>query len=222
MTTHSIRSTFDHEFDQIRQSLHQMSELIDHAISSALKALDEQNSKLAKKIIESDETINQLRFEIQEACLALIATQQPAAGDLREIVAILYIVVELERIGDYAAGIAKTVVLMKEEPLLKLFKKMPRMGEISRQMLANVMAAFSTRDPAAALAIADRDKEVDELYDDVIQRLIKIMVKEPEMVTRCTYLSWCAHNLERIADRVTNITEQIIFMTTGQIGEVDA
>jgi phosphate transport system protein len=222
MTTQSIRSTFDHEFDQIRQSLHQMSGLIDNAISSALKALDEQNAKLAKKIIESDEHINQRRFEIQEACLALIATQQPAAGDLREIVAILYMVVELERIGDYAAGIAKTVVMMKEEPLLKLFKKIPRMGAIARQMLADVMVAFSKRDSAAARVIADRDNVVDNLYDDVIQRLIKIMVKEPEMVTRCTYLSWCAHNLERIADRVTNISEQIIFMTTGQMGEVDA
>lgn len=222
MTTHGIRSTFDHEFDQIRQSLHEMSGLIDNAISSAIKALDAQNSKLAKKIIESDEGINQHRFEIQEACLALIATQQPAASDLREIVAILYMVVELERIGDYAAGIAKTVIMMKEEPLLKLFKKIPRMGEIARQMLIDVMEAFSTRDSTAARIIANRDNEVDELYDDVIQRLIKIMIKEPEMVTRCTYLTWCAHNLERIADRVTNISEQIIFMTTGQIGEVDA
>lgn len=222
MTTHGIRSTFDHEFDQIRQGLHEMSGLIDNAISSAIKALDAQNSKLAKKIIESDEGINQCRFEIQEACLALIATQQPAASDLREIVAILYMVVELERIGDYAAGIAKTVIMMKEEPLLKLFKKIPRMGEIARQMLIDVMVAFSKRDSTAARIIANRDNEVDELYDDVIQRLIKIMIKEPEMVTRCTYLTWCAHNLERIADRVTNISEQIIFMTTGQIGEVDA
>jgi phosphate transport system protein len=111
--THGIRSTFDHEFDAVRQNLHQMVGLIDTSISSALKALDEQSPKLAKKIIESDAHINQLRFEIQEACLALIATQQPAASDLREIVAILYMVVELERIGDYAAGIAKTVIMVK-------------------------------------------------------------------------------------------------------------
>lgn len=217
--THGMRSAFDHEFDAIRQSLHKMSSLVDIAISSALEALNEQNSKLAKKIIESDGHINQLRFEIQEAGLALIATQQPTASDLREIIAILYMVVELERIGDYAAGIAKTVVMMKEEPLLKTFKKIPRMGEIARQMLADAMVAFSTRDSATARTIADRDTQIDELYEDVFHRLIKIMAKEPEMVTRCTYLTWCAHNLERIADRVTNITEQIVFMTTGQMGE---
>ena len=153
--------------------------------------------------------------------MALIATQQPAARDLREIVAILYIVVELERIGDYAAGIAKTVIMMKEEPLLKTFKKIPRMGEIARNMLKDVMIAFTARDVEAARMIAERDTEVDVLYDDSIHRLIKIMVKEPEMVTRCTYLSWCAHNLERIADRVTNITEQIIFMTTGEMSELN-
>ena len=106
--------------------------------------------------------INQRRFEIQEACLALIATQQPAASDLREIVAILYMVVELERIGDYAAGIAKTVVLMKEEPLLKTFKKIPRMGEIARQMLSDAMIAFTNRDAEAARQIAERDTEIDD------------------------------------------------------------
>jgi len=218
--THGIRTAFDNEFNAIRQSLHQMSGLIDIAIDSALTALSEQNPKLAKKVIESDAQINHQRFEIQEACLALIATQQPAARDLREIVAILYMVVELERIGDYAAGIAKTVILMKEEPLLKTFKKIPRMGEIARHMLTDVMVAFTNRDTDAARMIANRDTEVDDLYQDVMRRLIKIMVKEPEMVTRCTYLSWCAHNLERIADRVTNLTEQIIFMTTGQMEEI--
>ncbi len=217
--THGIRTTFDNEFDAIRQSLYQMSAMIDTAIDSAINALMEQNIKHAKKIIDSDVNINQRRFDIQEACLAIIATQQPAASDLREIVAILYMVVELERIGDYAAGIAKTVVMMKEEPLLKTFKKIPRMGEIARQMLADAMNAFTNRDAEAARQIAERDSEIDALYEDVFHRLIKIMAKEPEMVTRCTYLTWCAHNLERIADRVTNITEQIVFMTTGQIGE---
>jgi phosphate transport system protein len=217
--THGIRTTFDNEFDAIRKNLYKMSGMIDTAIDSAINALMEQNTKHAKKIVDSDANVNQLRFEIQEACLALIATQQPTASDLREIIAILYMVVELERIGDYAAGIAKTVVMMKEEPLLKTFKKIPRMGEIARQMLADAMIAFTKRDAEAARQIAERDSEIDELYEDVFHRLIKIMAKEPEMVTRCTYLTWCAHNLERIADRVTNITEQIVFMTTGQIGE---
>jgi phosphate transport system protein len=219
--SHSIRATFDHEFELIRQSLKEMSNLIDVAISNALEALMERNTKLAKKIIDGDHKINQLRFQIQEACLELIATQQPAASDLREIIAILYIIVELERIGDYAAGIGKTVVMMDDEPLLKTLKKIPRMGEISREMLASAMQAFFNRDPEQACIIAERDSEIDELYENVFHRLIKIMAKEPEMITRCTYLTWCAHNLERIADRVTNVTEQVIFMTTGHIGELD-
>lgn len=220
--THGIRATFDHEFESIRQNLHHMSEVIDTAISLAIKSLTGQNIKLANKIIDGDNNINQLRYNIQESCLALIATQQPTASDLREIVAILYIVVELERIGDYAAGIAKTVIMMEEEPLLKTFKKIPRMGEIARLMLNDAMIAFSHRDSTAALMIAERDNEIDQLYEGVFHRLIKIMAKDSEMVTRCTYLTWCAHNLERIADRVTNIAEQIIFMTTGQIGEIEA
>jgi len=220
--TQGIRATFDRQFDGIRQSLHEMSNLIDTAIANSLEALMERNTKLAKKVIGGDSVINQLRFQIQEACLALIATQQPTASDLREIVAILYMVVELERIGDYAAGIGKTVILMDDEPLLKTFKKIPRMGEIGRAMLAEAMIAFTNHDADAARQIAERDNEIDELYENVFHRLIKIMAKEPDMVTRCTYLTWTIHNLERIADRVTNITEQIIFMTTGQLGELNA
>src|SRR4030066_1145379 len=156
--TQGIRATFDRQFDAIRQSLHEMSNLIDTAIANSLEALMERNTKMAKKVIEGDSIINQLRFQIQEACLALIATQQPTASDLREIVAILYMVVELERIGDYAAGIGKTVILMDDEPLLKTFKKIPRMGEIGRAMLADGKIAFTNHDADAARQIAERDK----------------------------------------------------------------
>ena len=218
---HGIRSIFDHQFEDVRSELQGMSLLVDTAIDRSMQALAERNTSLADSVINGDTEINKARFKIEEDCLTLIATQQPTASDLREIIAILYMIVEMERMGDYAAGISKTVILMEEEPLLKTFKKIFKMAEISRQMLADSIQAFIKRDPVWAREIAIRDMEIDELYKIVFQRLIKIMAKEQDMVTRCTYLMWCAHNLERMADRVINISEQTVFMTTGTLKEFE-
>jgi len=218
---HGIRSTFDREFDDVRSELLGMSVLVDNAIDQSMQALLIRDTNLADHVINGDIEINKTRYKIEENCLTLIATQQPAASDLREIIAILYMIVEMERIGDYAAGISKTVILMGEEPLLKTFKKIFKMAEISRSMLADSIQAYMKRDPIWAREIAARDNEIDDLYNIVFQRLIKIMAKEHDMVTRCTYLMWCSHNLERIADRVINISEQIVFMTTGMLKEIE-
>lgn len=218
---HGIRSTFDREFDQLRSELLGMSVLVDTAIDHSMQALLERDTNLADSVINGDVEINKSRFEIEEDCLTLIATQQPTASDLREIIAILYMIVEMERMGDYAAGISKTVILMEEEPLLKTFKKLFKMADISRHMLSDSIQAFIKRDPVWAREIARRDSEIDELYKIVFQRLVKIMAKDPDMVIRCTYLMWCSHNLERIADRVINISEQIVFMTTGLLKEFE-
>jgi len=218
---HGIRSTFDREFDQVRSELLGMSVLVDTAIDHSMQALLERDTNLADSVINGDVEINKSRFEIEEDCLTLIATQQPTASDLREIIAILYMIVEMERMGDYAAGISKTVILMEEEPLLKTFKKLFKMADISRHMLSDSIQAFIKRDPVWAREIARRDSEIDELYKIVFQRLVKIMAKDPDMVIRCTYLMWCSHNLERIADRVINISEQIVFMTTGLLKEFE-
>jgi phosphate transport system protein len=217
-----LRLTFDRQFEETRQNLYQLADMVGTAIEQALTALVERDLKLAEDIIAKDININELRFKIEEDCLALIATQQPAASDLREIFAIIHLVVEMERMGDYAAGIAKTTIMMKEEPLLKTLKKIPRMGAIAREMLADGIKAFQQRDPDWARQIAAQDNEIDDLYMSTFHKLIKIMAKEPEMITRCTYLMWCAHNLERIADRVTNIAELIIFMTTGDMRELQS
>ena len=220
MTTRSLRATFDREFNEVRQDLTKMGTMVTEAIRHAIEALKERDTRLAEEVVANDQHINQKRFQIEEACLELIATQQPTASDLREVVAIMHMVVEMERMGDYAAGIAKTVIMMEDEPLLKTMKRIPRMGEISCQMLTDSLQAFEKRDMEWARQIAARDTEIDELYQEVFRRLIKIMAKEPDMVTRCTYLMWCAHNVERIADRVTNIAEQIIFINTGDLGEL--
>ena len=218
--TSVLRSTFDREFDEICADLVKMAQMIDWAIENALKALVERDHQLAEQVRANDEQVNAVRFKVEEACLVTIATQQPAAGDLRAVITAMHLAVEMERIGDYAAGIAKTVILMEEEPLLKTLKKIPRMGELSRQMLADSIQAFLKRDVAWAQEIASHDDEVDELYRSVFNKLVEKMAKEPELVTRATYLMWCAHNLERIADRVTNIAERIIFMTTGSLREL--
>lgn len=221
MSQQSLRTTFDREFGVICDHLAKMSQMVDWAIENALKALDESDHALAEQVIAHDQEINALRFEIEEECLVVIATQQPAAGDLRAIVAAMHIVGEMERMGDHAEGIAKTVILMEEEPLLKTLKKIPRMGELSRSMLADSIQAFLKRDAAWAREVAARDSDMDMMYREIFDKLIEKMAKKPELIARATYLMWCAHNLERIADRVTNIAERVIFMNTGSMKELN-
>ncbi len=220
MSVH-LRSTFDREFGVIQDTLLEMGRSLDWAIEQSMIALKHADQEKAQQIIDQDERVNELRYKIEEACLALIATQQPAASDLRAVIAAIHIAVELERMGDHAAGIAKTVILMHEEPLLKTIKKIPKMAELSRQMLADCLQAYVQRDADWAHRIASQDADMDLLYKAVFDRLIEIMAKKPELITRATYLSWTAHNLERIADRVTNIAERIIFMATGDVKELN-
>ena len=217
-----IPTAFDREFDEICSALVAMSAEVRQAIGQSMVALHECDTELAKKVIAEDEQVNALRFKIEEACLEVIATRQPIAGDLRAVVAAMYIVMEMERMGDHAAGIAKTVTMMDEEPLLKTLKKIGKMGELSQTMLADCVQAFLNRDAAWAREIAQQDSKMDSLYSAVFNRLVKLMAHKPEMVTRATYLMWCAHNLERIADRVTNIAERIHFMVTGDLCEFKA
>lgn len=220
MSVH-LRSAFDREFNDIQQTLLEMGSLLDWAIERSMFALKHADQELAQQIIDQDERVNELRYKIEEACLALIATRQPAASDLRSVIAAIHIAVELERMGDHAAGIAKTVILMSEEPLLKTIKKIPKMAELSQQMLADCLQAYIQRDADWASRIASQDADMDQLHKAVFDRLIEIMAKKPELIARATYLSWTAHNLERIADRVTNIAERIIFMTTGDVKELN-
>jgi phosphate transport system protein len=216
-----LRATYDKEYGEICQDLVLMGQKVEDAIELAMTALVESDIPLAKEVMASDDPINQLRFKIEEACLVLIATQQPTASDLRSVVAVMHIVIELERMGDHAAGIAKTVTLMQEEPLLKTLKKIIKMADLSEKMLKDCLQAFVKRDSDWAKEIAAQDKEMDDLYRSVFDKLVGIMVDNKKLITRATYLMWCSHNLERIADRVTNIAEQVIFMTTGNMGELN-
>jgi phosphate transport system protein len=212
----SLRGEYDRQFAQVRDDLLRMGTMVDQSIAKALESLQNRDRSLAQKIIDEDEEINGLRFKIEEACLALIATQQPAAK-----VAAMSIVVEMERMADHSAGIAKTVILMGDEPLLKPLIDIPRMVKLAREMLQKSLEAYVTCDPNEARMVADRDDEMDLLYEAVFEELLEIMANNPGSVQRATYLMWCAHNLERIGDRVTNIAERVVFVSTGDLRELN-
>jgi phosphate transport system protein len=218
----SIRSAFDQELEELRDNVLRLGSMVDTAISLSIQALRERDQTLARQIIADDEKINELRFKIEEDCLGLIARQQPAARDLRFIAAAMNIVLELERMGDHAAGIATIVLRMGDQPLLKPLIDLPRMTQISQDMLRKSLDVFVSGNPEDALAITTIDDEVDQLYNQIFRELISFMIEDPRTVTRAMYLLFCAHNVERIADRVTNICERVIFMATGQMEEISS
>ncbi len=218
----SIRATFDQELQDLRDNLLLLGSMVDTAISRSIQALKERDQQLAQEIITDDEKINELRFKIEEDCVSIIARQQPAARDLRLIVAAMNIVLDLERMGDHAAGIATIVLRMGDQPLLKPLIDLPRMARISQDMLRQSLDALMSGDADEALAITRIDEEVDQLYNQIFRELISYMIEDPRTVTRAMYLLFCAHNVERIADRVTNICERVIFVATGQMEEISS
>lgn len=221
MKGHSLRSTLDDETRAINDDLLRMHRLVDQAIVRSLDSLKRRDQALAQQVIDDDDQINQLRFKIEEACLALIATQQPAASDLRGVIAVMHIVIEMERMADHATGIAKTVIMMGDEPLLKPLIDIPRMAELAREMLRDSLAAYMEHDANKARQTALRDDEMDGLYRAIFDELVEIMSRTPDSASRATYLLWCAHNLERIGDRVTNIAERVVFVNTGDMKELN-
>jgi len=218
---HSLRATYDRAFLDVQEDILRLGKMVDEAITRALESLQKRDQVLAQQVVEDDEQANALRYRIEESCLALIATQQPAASDLRAVMATMSIVVDLERMADHAAGIAKTVILMGDDPLLKPLIDVPRMAKLAKEMLTAILDAYVKRDATLAREIADRDDEMDQLYRAVFDELVEIMADKPGSVERATFLMWCAHNLERIGDRVTNIAERVVFITTGDLQELN-
>ena len=216
-----LRAVFDQGLKEIQEDLLRMRELIDHALIESLQSLANRNRDLAQQVVNNDELVNKLRFKIEEACLALIATQQPTATDLRSVVAIMNVVVDMERIADHAAGIAKTVLRMGDEPLLKPLIDLPKMVDLARRMLREVLQALLDIDVEHAKEVASWDDEMDHLYQAIFDELVEIMARRPDSVQRATYLLWCAHNMERIGDRVTNIAERVLFVSTGSVKELN-
>ena len=215
------RETLDKRLTSLQKDLLAMGDLVDRAIERSIQALANRDLALAEKIIREDEAINRAQRDLDEKCLVLLATQQPLASDLRAIIAVSNIATELERIGDYAKGIAKITIMMGDQPLLKPLIDVPRMAEKGRQLLRQQLEAFVNRDAEAARRLAAEDDVVDGLYDQVYRELMFFMMQDPKTIGRATHLLWVAHNLERIADRTTNIGERVVFLVTGQVEELN-
>jgi phosphate transport system protein len=221
MTTSTIRSALDREENQIKDDILRMGSMVETAIERAVTALKQRDGALAQQIIDEDKFINKMRFQIEEECLTVIATQQPAASDLRATIAATHVAVELERMADHATGIATITLRMLDQPLLKPLIDVPLMANIAREMIRGALDAFIRHDAELARQIAARDDEVDELYQQVFRELLTYMLEDPKNINRATYLLWVAHNLERIADRATNLCERAIFISTGQLADLD-
>lgn len=215
------RTGFTKELQELEDDVLLMGSMVDKAIERATESMESRDIELANRVVKEDMSINRKRYSIEEHCLNLIARQQPMAKDLRVISSVMHIIVELERIGDYAEGIAKITVMMADEPPLKPLIDIPRMAEKARSMLGRSLDAFIAADVEAATSIAEEDDQVDALYDQVYRELLTFMIEDPRTISRATYLLWAAHNLERIADRVTNICERTVYMATGHIEEMN-
>ena len=217
-----MRTVFHKQLREIQDEILVMGSMVGKAILRSVEALKDRDINLAQHIIDDDQGINKKRFEIEERCIELIATQQPMATDLRTIAAILNIITEIERMGDYAVGIARIVILIGGEPPLKALVDIPLMAEKTTDMLNRSLDAFINRNAEAAKKIAKEDDMIDNLYDQVFRELLIIMAEDPKTITRATRLIWTAHNLERAADRVTNICERVVFIVTGKMEEISS
>jgi phosphate transport system protein len=214
------RQVFLEQLDALQDNLVRLGDMVCEAISSSIKALKERDLNLAEQVVANDRELNQVRFEVDEACLALLATQQPAASDLRRVISAMNIVLDLERMGDHAANVARISIRMGGEPPLKPLIDIPYMARRCCDMLRRALTAYAELDMEAARVISDEDEIVDQLYDQVFRELLTYMIEDEGTIQRAMHLLFIAHNLERIADRVTNICERVIYIRTGEMKEL--
>jgi phosphate transport system protein len=215
-----IRKTFESEIQQVKDEVLLLGSMVEHAIIGSVESLKKRDLKAAERIIAEDREINKKRFAIENQLMVLIATQQPMAHDLRLLASTMEIISELERMGDYAKGIANINVRMGEEALLKPLIDIPRMAQKGADMLHRALTAFVNEDIEVANSIPVEDDEVDALYNQIYRELMLIIIQDPKSIERANWLLWVAHNLERVADRVTNICERTVFIRTGEMNEI--
>jgi phosphate transport system protein len=215
-----MRKTFEMEIQQLKDELLLMGSMVEQQVMDSVDALKKRDQTASKRIFEADSKINAKRYGIEEQVMILIATQQPMAHDLRLLASILEVSAELERMGDYAKGIATINMRMGGEPPLKPLIDLPRMAQKASDMLHRALTAFINEDVETARAIPAEDDEVDDLYKQVYRELMTFIIAEPKDIDRANYLLWAAHDLERFADRVTNICERTVFIVTGENKEI--
>lgn len=211
-----MREPFHDELDRLQQEILRMGNIVEEALGEAIKALAEGDVDRAKKVIDGDDRIDDLEVEIENKSLALIALQQPMAGDLRVLGTALKIVTDLERIGDHATDIAKVVVRLDAESLMKPLIDIPRMADNVRRMLRECLSAYVNRDVALARAMIELDDEVDHLYAQIFRELLTFMVEDPKKIKQGAHLLLVAQYLERVGDHATNLGEWVVYMVTGE------
>jgi phosphate transport system protein len=215
------REAFEKKLRELQDDVLIMGSMVEKAIQRSVDALRTRDVALSNSVVSDDLAINAKRYEIEEKCIHTIALQGPMAADLRVLLAVLFIANELERMADHAEGIGRINLMLGEEPLPRPLGDIAEMAELAADMLRRSLTAFVERDAEGARLICDEDDRIDALYDRSYHALIQEIVRTPADVQRITYLIWTSHNLERIADRVTNICERVIFMVTGQLEEIN-
>jgi phosphate transport system protein len=214
------RLTFDQELERLQGEVLALGSMVEEALVQSVETLKQRDFVGSRRLIAGDRALNERRYAIEGDAMALIATQQPMAGDMRLLAAILEIVTELERMGDYAKGIARINLMIGEQPLIKSLVDLPAMARKARDMLHAALQAFIERDVQAARSIPEGDEEVDGLYNQVYRELICFILEDPHVIEQANQLMWAAHNLERSADRVINICERVIYTVTGELAEL--
>ena len=215
-----LRKTFENEIQQVKDDVLMLGSMVEQALINSVESLKKRDIKAAEKIFAEDQEINKKRFAIENQLMVLIATQQPMAHDLRLLASCMEIISELERMGDYAKGIANINIRMGDAPLLKPLIDIPRMAQLGVDMLHHALTAFVNEDVEAARSIPIQDDEVDALYNQVYRELMTFVIQDAKTMERANWLLWVAHNLERVADRVTNICERTVFIVTGEMTEI--
>lgn len=215
------RETLDNKIQELNDSILELGTTVEQAILGSVNTLVDRDLEKAKVIYDGDKIINQKRYEIERKALITVATQQPMATDLRRLSSIIDIAGELERIGDYAKGIARIAMRLGDHPPLKELVDIPKMAQLTSDMLGRALKAFVSLDENAGRSIPREDDQIDVLYNLVYQDLLELMIADRENIDRATFHLWVAHNLERAADRVTNICERTIFTTSGEMVEFD-
>lgn len=215
------REHYVQQLEGLHTELRALGQLVIVSITRAIEALRRQDVDAARKIITDDQRIDQAQAALEERALAVMATQQPMAGDLRRLVAAIEVASELERIGDYAKGVAKITIRNAGQSLVKPLIDIPEMAEHAINMLGQALDAYETMDADAARRLADEDDRVDELGKRVQADLLELIQRDPATAARAVDLLFVAHHIERIADRTTNIAERVIFMVKGDIVELN-
>lgn len=215
------RNSMDRQLHQLEDEVLLLGSMVEQAVLKSVDALRLRNIIDAQQVITNDHLINEKRFAIENNILIIIATQQPMAKDLRMLTAMLEVITELERMGDYAKGIGKVVIRLEESTIPVPIREIIEMADLAVSMLHRALGAFITENPSVAVTIPKEDDAVDGLYNRVYSNIVSSMIANPEIIDHANLLLWVAHNLERLADRVTNICERTVFITTGELFELD-